>query len=213
MLRSADCRPNSVFETIGKNAMMTATMMRGVSAKPKKKLSIGVSARIGTVCSTTAHGYRAFSTHLAWLISSAAPTPSTIEIASPMNVTCAVQRRAVIIAVKLDQVRKPTSSTRCGGGSMNRWYWLSASSETRYQRPMITPATPAGRPNRLTSPPERRAARDSCARAGAVATSRSVPALVSVLSALVPVSVSAVLITRALRWLETSPHRLANSGV
>ena len=27
-----------------------------VSAKPKKKLSIGVSARIGTVCSTTAHG-------------------------------------------------------------------------------------------------------------------------------------------------------------
>ena len=110
-----------MLETIGKNAMMTATMTRLVSAKPKKKLRNGVSARIGTVCSTTAHGYSAFSTHLAWLISSAVPTPRTIEIASPLNVTSAVVPSALTSAVTLDQVKKPTSSTRCGGGSMNRW--------------------------------------------------------------------------------------------
>jgi len=45
-----------VFDTIGKNAMMTQTIVRLVSAKPKKKLSTGVSARTGTVCRTTAHG-------------------------------------------------------------------------------------------------------------------------------------------------------------
>ena len=36
-----------------------------------------------------------------------------------MNVTSAVSRSALISMVKFDQVKNPTSRTRCGGGSMN----------------------------------------------------------------------------------------------
>ena len=60
---SADSRPKNVFDRIGNRAMITHTMIRERKPSLTKRMSFlahrssrGTMARIGTVCSTIAHG-------------------------------------------------------------------------------------------------------------------------------------------------------------
>ena len=56
MRRSADFSPNSVLVTMGNRAMITHTSTRLLKPNLNQKPISGTRARIGTVCSTTAHG-------------------------------------------------------------------------------------------------------------------------------------------------------------
>ena len=84
-------RPNSVFVIIGKIEIRTHTSTRLRKSKPHQNPISGTIARIGTVCSTTAHGNSERSTQRACAIATAVPMPSTQAITRPTAATFAVE--------------------------------------------------------------------------------------------------------------------------
>ena len=70
-LASAESRPNSVFDTIGKIEMITQTRIREPNPKPKMLPMSGTMARIGMAWAAIRYGQNERSTHVAWAITTA----------------------------------------------------------------------------------------------------------------------------------------------
>jgi hypothetical protein len=116
---STDCRPNSVFETIGKRAIRMQTMTRAEKSKPNQNPMSGTRARIGMHCRMTAYGKSERSIQRAWLMATAQTKPMTIAIARPVSATPAERASASMMSPTVFGSKNASVKILCGGGTRN----------------------------------------------------------------------------------------------
>ena len=161
-LGSAESRPNSVLDTIGKIEMITHTRTREPNPKPKMLPMSGTMARIGMAWAAIRYGQNERSTQFAWAMRTARSIPRTIEMASPVSATPAVHHSACSMSPRTAASRYERSTTVAGEGRRK----LGLSNSARMPHVCISHHKPMNRTNPISGPTMSIQRRPSCGACG-----------------------------------------------